>query len=181
MGSTKGTSCPVVGLAAILYRFALLELRSLKTVGVSTFLGLGAKRRPPRPTFKTSASRLTGEACHLPANDVVFGKVALTPVGELHMVGWYEIVGERADPRKVGSVKLNTFYETRKKNAWFVALQGLALVAMIAAGYAVTVTWIPMALWQSCTLVAGIMLMYVGVAFFVRPEADRTTSVFWAA
>ncbi len=88
------------------------------------------------------------------------------------MVGWYEIVGERADPQKVGSVKLNTFYETRRKSVGIVALKGLAVALMIAAGFALTVTWIPLPLWKSTILVAGIMLLYVGFAFFVRPEAD---------
>jgi hypothetical protein len=89
------------------------------------------------------------------------------------MVGWYEIVGERADPQQVGGIRLNTFYETRKKSLWLISLKSLALVLMIAAGFAVTVPWIPMALWKSSTLVAGIMLMYVGLAFFVRPEANE--------
>jgi hypothetical protein len=89
------------------------------------------------------------------------------------MVGWYEIVGERADPQQVGGIRLNTFYETRNKSLWLISLKSLALVLMIAAGFAVTVPWMPMALWKSSTLVAGIMLMYVGLAFFVRPEANE--------
>jgi hypothetical protein len=88
------------------------------------------------------------------------------------MVGWYEIVGERADPQEVGGVKLNTFYETRRKRPGMVLLKTLGLVLMIAAGFAVTVPWLPMAIWKSSTLVAGLMLMYVGLAFFVRPEPN---------
>lgn len=89
------------------------------------------------------------------------------------MVGWFEIVGERADPQQVGGIRLNTFYETRKKSLWLISLKSLALVLMIAAGFAVTVPWMPMPVWKSSTLVAGIMLMYVGLAFFVRPEANE--------
>ncbi len=89
------------------------------------------------------------------------------------MVGWFEIVGERADPQQFGGIRLNTFYETRKKSLWLISLKSLALVLMIAAGFAVTVPWMPMPVWTSSTLVAGIMLMYVGLAFFVRPEANE--------
>ena len=89
------------------------------------------------------------------------------------MVGWYEIVGERTSPQKVGTVRLNTFYETRKKPLWLVALKVLGMCAMFAVGYALLLLpVIPLPLWKSVVLISGVMLIYVGVAFFVRPEPN---------
>jgi hypothetical protein len=88
------------------------------------------------------------------------------------MVGWYEIVGERTSPQKAGQVRLNTFYETRKKPAWLVALKVLGMFAMFAVGYAILLPVIPLPLWKSVVLSSGLMLIYVGIAFFVRPEPN---------
>ena len=49
------------------------------------------------------------------------------------MVSWYEIVGERSHPQKAGQVRLNTFYETRKKPLWLVVLKLCGLTAEISA------------------------------------------------
>ncbi len=46
------------------------------------------------------------------------------------MVSWYEVVGERNDPGGKGTVRLNTFYETRKKPIWFVFLKVLGVLLM---------------------------------------------------
>jgi hypothetical protein len=88
------------------------------------------------------------------------------------MVGWYEIVGERTSPQKAGTVRLNTFYETRKKPLWLVALKLLGMFAMFAVGYAILLPIIPLPVWKSVALSSGLMLIYVGIAFFVRPEPN---------
>jgi hypothetical protein len=89
------------------------------------------------------------------------------------MVGWYEIVGERASPQPSGGVRLNTFYETRKKPLWFLALKSLGALAMLAVGFGLLIPIIPLPLWKSAILSAGVLLIYVGVAFFVRPEPNE--------
>jgi hypothetical protein len=88
------------------------------------------------------------------------------------MVGWYEIVGERVDPQGVGNVRLNTFYETRKKPLGWVLLKLLGVAAMVTVGYAVLVPLLPLSLIHSILVASGLMLIYVGLAFFIRPEPD---------
>ncbi len=88
------------------------------------------------------------------------------------MFSWFEVVGERNDPQKPGSVKLNTFYETQKKPLWLVSLKLLGLLAMLAVGYALLVPILPLPIWQRFVVASGIMLIYVGIAFFVRPEPN---------
>jgi len=88
------------------------------------------------------------------------------------MVGWYEIVGERTSPQKAGSVRLNTFYATRKKSPWLVAVKVLGMFVMFAVGYGLLLPIIPLPLWKSMVLSSGLMLVYVGIAFFVRPEPN---------
>ena len=51
------------------------------------------------------------------------------------MVSWHELAGERANPQKTGQVRINTFYETRKKPVWLVLLKLCALVVMFVVGY----------------------------------------------
>ncbi len=88
------------------------------------------------------------------------------------MVDWFEVVGERADPKTVGKVRLNTFYETRKKPGWLILLKLLGLVAMTVVGFLLLMPLIPLPLWQSMAIVSGVILIYVGIAFFVRPEPN---------
>ncbi|MHB8971913.1 MAG: hypothetical protein ACYC3X_25030 [Pirellulaceae bacterium] len=88
------------------------------------------------------------------------------------MVGWYEIVGERTNPQKMGKVSLNTFYETRKKPLWLVTLKLCGTLAMFAVGFALFLPSLPLPRWESLVLVSGVLLIYVGLAFFVRPEPN---------
>lgn len=88
------------------------------------------------------------------------------------MVSWYELVGERAQPQKTGQLRWNTFYETRKKPVWLVLLKLCALVAMFAVGYLLLLPLVPLPMWKSLVVVSGILLVYTGAAFFVRPEPN---------
>lgn len=88
------------------------------------------------------------------------------------MVSWFEMVGERAHPQKVGQVRINTFYETRKKPVWLVLLKVCGLVAMFAVGYALLLPLVPLPMWKSVVVASGVILIYTGLAFFVRPEPD---------
>lgn len=88
------------------------------------------------------------------------------------MVSWYELVGEQSHPQNRGQVRLNTFYETRKKPWWLVLLKLSALVVMFAVGYLLLLPLVPLPMWKSVTVVTGIILVYTGLAFFVRPEPN---------
>ncbi len=88
------------------------------------------------------------------------------------MVSWHELAGERAYPQKTGQVRINTFYETRKKPAWLVLLKLCALVVMFVVGYLLLLPLVPLPMWKSVVVVGGILLVYTGVAFFVRPEPN---------
>jgi hypothetical protein len=88
------------------------------------------------------------------------------------MVGWYEYVGEQTDPKPIGRVRLNTFYETRKKPLWLILVKMVGMLVMCLLGIAMLLPLIPLPLWQSLALVGGGILIYVGIAFFVRPEPN---------
>lgn len=94
------------------------------------------------------------------------------------MFSWHEIVGERSDPKEAGKVRLNTFYETQKKPLWLIVLKLLGLVAMVTVGFALLLPLIPLPLWQSIALAGGAILIYVGVAFFIRPEPNADNMGF---
>jgi hypothetical protein len=88
------------------------------------------------------------------------------------MFGWYEIVGERTDPKESGEVRLNSFYETRKKPFWLITLKLLGVLAMVAVGFVLIVPVVPLPMWQAFCVAGGCILIYVGIAFFVRPEPN---------
>lgn len=94
------------------------------------------------------------------------------------MFSWYEIAGERADPKETGQVRLNTFYETRKKPLWLVVLKLLGLAAMVSVGFFLVLPYIPLPPWQSVAVTSGAMLVYVGIAFFIRPEPNGNNMGF---
>jgi hypothetical protein len=81
---------------------------------------------------------------------------------------------------KHGSVEIHTEYYTRKKPAWWVLLKLLGVAAMVAVGYGIALPTVAQALplWQACAAVAGVMLIYVGIAFFFRPEPN-TDNMGW--
>ena len=89
------------------------------------------------------------------------------------MWGWYEVTGESMSSHERGSIRLNTFYETRKKPLWQIGLKLLGLVALLAVGFVLLLPYVPLPLWQSTTVVSGVLLIYVGIAFFVRPEPSE--------
>ena len=94
------------------------------------------------------------------------------------MFSWYEIAGERANPKEVGHVRLNTFYETRKKPLWLVLSKLVGLTAMVLVGFILIVPYIPLPFWQSVAVAGGLMLIYVGIAFFIRPEPNGNNMGF---
>jgi hypothetical protein len=88
------------------------------------------------------------------------------------MISWHEFLGERIDPRGIGEVRLNTFHETRKKPVWLVLIKLLGAAAMLAAGYALLLPLSPWPLGRSILVVSGILMIYLGLAFFVHPQPD---------
>lgn len=89
------------------------------------------------------------------------------------MFSYHEFRGQ-ASYHKTGTIEVNQHYYTQVKPVWLIALKVLGLVAMVAVGYAIAIPSLRevLPLWQTIVLVAGVMLIYVGVAFFVRPEPN---------
>lgn len=81
---------------------------------------------------------------------------------------------------KHGEIEINTEYVTRRKPAWWVFVKLLALALMIAAGYGIALPTLAhhLPLWKAVVLIAGGMLIYLGLAFFIRPEAN-TDNMGW--
>jgi hypothetical protein len=91
------------------------------------------------------------------------------------MFGLTELQGQSSLLHKSGTVEFNTDYVTRKKPAWLVLLKLLCVAGMIAIGYGITVpTFLELkfVLWQAFVLGTAAMMLYTGVAFFIRPEAN---------
>lgn len=89
------------------------------------------------------------------------------------MFSWHEYAG-RASYHKTGVIEINAHYYTRRKPAWLILSKLLGLAAMVAVGFAIAVptlrSYLPM--WQVISLIAGVMFIYTGIAFFVRPEPN---------
>ena len=67
----------------------------------------------------------------------------------------YEYAHEHARRNDIGSIEINDQYVTHRKPAWLVLLKMLGLALMVAAA-----------------VIAGVILIYSGLAFFFRPEPN---------
>jgi hypothetical protein len=97
------------------------------------------------------------------------------------MFSFSEMQGQSSQLHKSGTVGLNTEYQTRKKPAWLVLLKLLGVAAMVAVGAAIvlpTLLEFKFPLWQAIAITAGGMLLYTGIAFFIRPEPN-TDNMGW--
>lgn len=79
---------------------------------------------------------------------------------------------------KCGEVKIHTDTVNEKKPAWRVILKVVALVAILPAGFALVVQLIPLPPLQASLVTAGVLLIYSGLAYFIRPEAN-TDNMGW--
>jgi hypothetical protein len=84
----------------------------------------------------------------------------------------FEFLGEQTDPRNVGTIEVNTDYHARRKPLWLVMLKLVGLAVMVPVGFVLVAPLIPLPMWQAIVVSAGVLLIYVGLAFFFRPEPD---------
>jgi hypothetical protein len=97
------------------------------------------------------------------------------------MFSLFEVQAQSSLLHKSGTVEINTEYRTRKKPAWLVLLKLLGVAAMVAVGSAIalpSLLELKFPLWQSAAITAGAMMVYTGIAFFLRPEAN-TDNLGW--
>ncbi|QDU27140.1 hypothetical protein ETAA8_22250 [Anatilimnocola aggregata] len=87
---------------------------------------------------------------------------------------WHEYAHEHASRDEIGTIEINTQYVTRRKPAWLVLLKlfGLAFMVAIAIGIAYPSLRQVLAPLQSMAVIAGVILIYSGLAFFFRPEPN---------
>jgi hypothetical protein len=79
---------------------------------------------------------------------------------------------------KCGGVRFHTDNVNEKKPAWRVLLKIVALLAILPVGFALVVPLIPLPPLQACVVIAGVLLIYSGLAYFIRPEAN-TDNMGW--
>jgi hypothetical protein len=91
----------------------------------------------------------------------------------------FEYLGEQIDPKNIGTFEFNTEHEAPKRPLWLVLLKLFGLLAMLPIGYVLVIPLLPLPAWQSISVASGILLIYIGLAFFVRPEPD-TDNLGWA-
>lgn len=85
-----------------------------------------------------------------------------------------EYAHEHAARDEVGSIEINDQYVTRRKPAWLVLLKLCGLAAMVAVAVGIAYPSLRQVLpeLQSCAVIAGVILIYSGLAFFFRPEPN---------
>ena len=90
------------------------------------------------------------------------------------LLGPYEYTHEHASRDAVGTIEINDQYVTRRKPAWLVLLKltGLAVMVAVAVGLAYPSLRQMLPPLQSAAVIAGVILIYSGVAFFFRPEPN---------
>ncbi len=89
----------------------------------------------------------------------------------------YEYWCEQYDPQPVGSVELNTEH-IAQRNEWAVLLKVIAAFAMTAGLFWLPFHFLPLTGWHSVAVASGIVLIYVGLAFFFVPRAN-TDNMGW--
>src|SRR5438552_3692933 len=97
------------------------------------------------------------------------------------MFSLLEMQGQSNLLDKSGTVELNTEYHTAKKPAWLVLVKLLGVAVMVVVGAAIvmpTLLELKFPLWQAVAITTGGMMIYTGIAFFVRPEAN-TDNLGW--
>jgi len=92
-----------------------------------------------------------------------------------------EMQGQSGLLNKSGTIELNTAYHTSKKPVWLIVLKLLGVAAMVAVGAAIilpSLFQLQFPVWQAVLITAGLMLVYTGIAFFIRPEPN-TDNMGW--
>lgn len=86
----------------------------------------------------------------------------------------YEYAHEHARRNDIGSIEINDQYVTHRKPAWLVLLKMLGLALMVAAAVGIAYPSLRQVLpaVQSAAVIAGVILIYSGLAFFFRPEPN---------
>jgi hypothetical protein len=86
----------------------------------------------------------------------------------------YEYAHEHAARNAVGTMEINDQYVTCRKPAWLVLLKVLGLALMVAAAVGIAYPSLRQVLppLQSAAVIAGVILIYSGLAFFFRPEPN---------
>jgi hypothetical protein len=86
----------------------------------------------------------------------------------------YEYAHEHASRDEVGTIEINDQYVTHRKPAWLVLLKVLGLGVMVAAAVGLAYPSLRQVLppLQSAAVIAGVILIYSGLAFFFRPEPN---------
>lgn len=93
------------------------------------------------------------------------------------MVTYDDYLDSSLAPEDKGTIEITTEYVTKRKPIWLLSLKIVATVAMISVAYVVALPLLLkfMPLWQAIPLFAGVLLVYQGIAFFIRatPDIDR--------
>lgn len=88
-------------------------------------------------------------------------------------MSFYEYWCEQYDPKPVGSVDLNIEHIAQKSLG--VILFKVFASAILSAGlFWLPFHYLPLHGWQSIAVAGGIMLLYIGVAFFCIPKPDMS-------
>lgn len=79
---------------------------------------------------------------------------------------------------KRGGIAIHTGAVNEKKPAWLVVLKVVGVLLMLPIGVLLVIPLIPLPPLESGLITAGVLLIYIGVAYFVRPEANTENMGF---
>jgi hypothetical protein len=93
------------------------------------------------------------------------------------MPSFTEQSGQSDKLRKADAAQTEAEHCAVRKPAWLVLLKLLGVAAIVAVGFAIALPTLlelgGFPLWQSAAMTAGAMLVYTGIAYFIRPETNR--------
>lgn len=88
------------------------------------------------------------------------------------MFSLLELWGERVGRHERGAIEFTTEHVNTRQPAWMVGIKLLGSAVLIAVAYALLVPtfsqWLP--LWKAVAMATGVLFLYVGLAFVVRPK-----------
>jgi hypothetical protein len=89
------------------------------------------------------------------------------------MPSFYEFSGESDyDRRQRGTIEIHADYIARRKPAWLVVGKLATVLLVVGFAYFLAITKIDYPAWKTSVVYFGVVLLYCGIAYLVRPNPN---------